>query len=202
MTRARALLTELSWAAKSLGALRNEVVFVGGATVPCYVDDPAAPDVRPTDDVDVVIKVLSRAEYHHFEERLRAAGFANDQSDGSPICRWTTKSGHVFDVMPTDTSILGFSNPWYTPGFDGAVSFQLPDGTTIRVFSLVHFVLSKWEAFRDRGSEDPSISHDLEDLVAVLDGRKHVTRELRAAGEKERAALRSMSVDIVGSTSL
>ncbi len=40
--------------ARALGDFRSEVVFVGGATLGLLVSDPAAPMVRPTDDVDVV----------------------------------------------------------------------------------------------------------------------------------------------------
>lgn len=202
MTRASVILSELSRAAKAFGELLDDVVFVGGATVPCYIDDPAAPDIRPTDDVDVVVATLTRGAYHRFEDKLRAAGFSNDQSEGAPICRWCFGPSLLFDVMPTDTSILGFSNPWYQRGFDDAVSFKLPDGTSIRIFALAHFVLSKWEAFRDRGRDDPTISHDLEDLVAVLDGRTTAEVELEAASDHEREALRSMCNTFVSSAIL
>ncbi|MCP4447623.1 MAG: hypothetical protein GY811_20130 [Myxococcales bacterium] len=40
--------------ARALGDFRSEVVFVGGATLGLLVSDPAAPMVRPTDDIDVV----------------------------------------------------------------------------------------------------------------------------------------------------
>jgi hypothetical protein len=41
--------------ANALGGLNNEVVFVGGATVSLYIDDPAAEDIRPTKDIDLSI---------------------------------------------------------------------------------------------------------------------------------------------------
>jgi hypothetical protein len=40
--------------AGGLRDLLDEVVFVGGATVALYATDPAAPETRPTDDVDFV----------------------------------------------------------------------------------------------------------------------------------------------------
>lgn len=202
MTRSRTILSDLSRAAKALGPLLNNVVFVGGATVPCYIDDPAAPDVRPTDDVDIVVSTLSRGAYHQFEDALRKAGFRNDQSEGAPICRWKYGAGLVFDVMPTDTSVLGFSNPWYQRGFEDAIAFKLPDNTSIRIFTLIHFILSKWEAFLDRGADDPTISHDLEDLVAVLDGRRDVERQLKDAEGTERNALGAMCRAITASPTL
>ena len=42
-----------------LGDLRDQVVFVGGATVPLLVTDAAAGVDRPTIDVDVVVEVLA-----------------------------------------------------------------------------------------------------------------------------------------------
>ena len=39
--------------ARALGDLNNRVVYVGGAVVSLYIDDPAAADVRPTDDIDI-----------------------------------------------------------------------------------------------------------------------------------------------------
>jgi len=44
----------LELAASTLGELVDEVVFVGGAAVTLWITDPAAPPVRPTNDVDVV----------------------------------------------------------------------------------------------------------------------------------------------------
>ena len=39
--------------ALALGELNERVVFVGGAVVSLYIDDPAADDVRPTKDLDI-----------------------------------------------------------------------------------------------------------------------------------------------------
>jgi len=37
--------------ARALSPLLHEVVFLGGATVALYLQDAAAPEIRPTDDV-------------------------------------------------------------------------------------------------------------------------------------------------------
>lgn len=47
----------------ALGALVEEVVFVGGATIALWITDPAAPPVRVTQDVDVIVEVTSRRAY-------------------------------------------------------------------------------------------------------------------------------------------
>ncbi len=77
----------LELATDVLGDLTDEVVFVGGATVTLWITDPAAPPVRPTKDVDVIVKVVSRSDFHRFEEKLRLRGLAEDQID-RVICRW------------------------------------------------------------------------------------------------------------------
>ncbi|QEC42618.1 hypothetical protein [Pseudobacter ginsenosidimutans] len=41
----------------ALEELGNEVVFVGGATVALYADRPAI-EIRPTDDVDILVELF------------------------------------------------------------------------------------------------------------------------------------------------
>src|SRR5580704_3602905 len=99
--------------AKGLKELKDQVVFVGGATVDLFITDPAAPGTRETDDVDCIIELTGRVEYYALEEKLRDLGFRNSLEDEKPIlCRWKF-SGIKVDVMPTDAAILGFSNRWY-----------------------------------------------------------------------------------------
>lgn len=89
----------------ALGELVDEVVFVGGATVALWITDPAAPPVRVTEDVDVIVEVTSRSDYYKFEERLRQASFREEQT---VICRWLHRdTGLVLDAMPADAGILG-----------------------------------------------------------------------------------------------
>lgn len=84
-------------------------MFVGGATVSLYATDPElAEEVRPTDDVDVVVELASYGGYAEIDEKLRALGFANDVESGV-ICRYRLQ-GIVVDVMPTEPKVIGFSN--------------------------------------------------------------------------------------------
>jgi len=75
-------------AAARLGALRDQVVFVGGCAGGLLVTDPAMPAIRATEDVDVVVEVSTLADYHRLEEKVAAAGFKRDTRKGAPICRW------------------------------------------------------------------------------------------------------------------
>jgi len=45
--------------ASALGELNEKIIFVGGATISMYVNDPAADDVRPTKDIDLTVKVAT-----------------------------------------------------------------------------------------------------------------------------------------------
>lgn len=53
----------------ALGELADEVVFVGGATVSLYIDR-IAEEVRPTDDIDILVELISYQGYADIEEKL------------------------------------------------------------------------------------------------------------------------------------
>jgi hypothetical protein len=82
--------------------------------------------------------------------------------------------------MPLDETILGFSNRWYPAAMERAVSLKLSDDLEIRVVTAPFFVATKLEAFKGRGNGDFFGSHDLEDLVSVVDGRATLIAEVRA----------------------
>ncbi|GAB2610263.1 hypothetical protein [Belliella aquatica] len=48
--------------AQALQELSENVVFVGGATVSLYTDRNSE-EVRPTDDVDILVELVSYKEY-------------------------------------------------------------------------------------------------------------------------------------------
>lgn len=165
-------LDALRTVAVGLGDLLPEVVFVGGAAAPLLISDIGSEGIRPTDDVDLIIRADGYGAYGRLGERLRSLGFAPDTSEGAPLCRFQYE-GIPVDVMPTSGAALGFTNRWYRYAVESAESVDL-DGVTVRVASAVAFVATKLEAFRSetrRHAGDVLASHDLEDLVAVLDGR-------------------------------
>lgn len=160
--------------------LREQVVFVGGAVAGLLITDPAMPAIRPTDDVDLIVEVLALSDYHRLETGLRERGFEQDLRPQAPICRW--RAGPVaVDVMPTLEHILGFSNRWYPLAIQTALWIRLPSGKQIRQISAPAFIATKLEAFDGRGNDDYLFSHDLGDLLAVIDGRATVLSECRAA---------------------
>lgn len=171
----------LETACAALGDLLGEVVFVGGATVELWITDPAAPEPRPTRDVDVIVEVATRREYNAFEQRLREHRFREDQQSGV-ICRWLhADGGLVLDVMPTETSILGFTNRWQAASVPHALERVLPSGTHIAAVSPPFLVATKLEAFAGRGRDDYMGSRDFADIVSLFDGRAELAEEIADA---------------------
>lgn len=187
----------LSLVARGLGPLKDEAVFVGGATIELYIVGAPVIKVRPTDDVDCVVSVVSRIEYHKIEERLRALGFQHPMNEGAPICRWRYQDVPV-DVMPIEGRIFGFSNRWYPGGFENSIRAKLPDGQEIRVFALPYLLASKIEAFKDRGKGDFLGSSDMEDIVTLLAGVPDFQEQLAGAPEDLRAYLREGFAEFTG----
>jgi hypothetical protein len=173
-------------AARLLKPLLGELVFVGGSTTALLITDKAAAEVRPTYDVDAIAEISSYAAYADFSERLRRCGFTEDVSEGAPICRWRQKKT-ILDVMPLDEKILGFSNRWYKSAMDSAVVHELEPDLCVRVVIAVYFCATKLEAFAGRGKHDYQSSHDLEDLMAVVDGRPKLAEEIHSGPEDVRA---------------
>lgn len=173
-------LEQLRLAAQELQPLLGRLVFLGGCTTGLYITDVASADVRPTKDVDVIVEVGSRTEYHAIESELRDLGFSQPMTEDCPICRWH-KDSLVVDVMPTEPEILGFSNRWYPDAIRTAESVNLGKAFEIQVVAGTMFVATKIEAFEGRGKGDFYQSPDMEDLLAVIDGRETLAAEIRDA---------------------
>jgi len=170
-------LNSLILIANRLGELCNEVTFVGGCITGLLITDKAAPDVRFTVDVDCIINVVTKHEYHSISKKLREKGFKEMAFGNHPICRWDC-DGILIDVMPTDKNVLGFSNRWYKDAQSNSVSNSLNDTIVVKVISAPYFLATKLEAFKDRGKQDFLLSHDLEDIIAVIDGRPEIISDV------------------------
>ena len=166
--------------AEALGDLRERLVFVGGCATALLITDPAAAPVRATEDVDTIVAIVSKPEYHQPGETLHAKGFSQLLEQNDPPFRWTF-AGMKLDVMPIDQAVLGFSNRWYEPAMQTAVTATLREGLSIRLVAATCFVATKLAAFLDRGKGDYLESHDLEDVLAVVDGRSALVDEFERA---------------------
>lgn len=176
--------------ARRLGDLRGSLVFVGGSVIGLLIDDPGSTPVRSTDDVDLIVDVSSRQRYDALAARLRRLGFQPDTSQDAPMCRWRI-DGVLVDVMPTSADILGFTNRWYAPTITHAVERELEPGLSIKIASAPYFVAMKLDAFAGRGDGDYMASHDLEDVVALVDARATLVDEIEQSLDDLRGYLAS-----------
>jgi hypothetical protein len=68
---------------------------------------------------------------------------------------------------------------------------QLFRDLEIRVVTAPHFLAMKLQAFRGRGRGDFLASHDLEDLIFVIDGRSTIVEEVQTETPLLREYLRT-----------
>jgi len=169
-------------AVRKLAPFLEEIVFVGGVTLGLLITDEAAAPIRGTTDVDVIAEIATYADYIAFSERLRQAHFTEDTS---LTCRWHHGS-LTLDVLALTREVLGFTNIWYEPALSHASARTLPGGQTIRIITAPFFLGTKMEAFRGRGKMDFQASHDLEDFIAVIDGRETILAEIAASPQDLR----------------
>jgi predicted nucleotidyltransferase len=161
--------------AQQLGTLNDKVVFVGGAVVSVYADDPAAEEVRPTDDIDFTLEITGYREWAKLNEELLSIGF-EPNPQGHAMCNFMF-DGINIDIMPAEDSQIGISNRWYKPGFEFTKKLTFND-QTIRVLSVPFFIATKLEAFNDRGV-DHRTSHDFEDVIYVIDNCTTLVEEIK-----------------------
>ncbi|HRH91121.1 MAG TPA: nucleotidyl transferase AbiEii/AbiGii toxin family protein [Agitococcus sp.] len=189
MNNQKVMIEMIDVVAQSLGDdLLEKVVFVGGCTTALLVDDVVTlQHIRSTEDVDMIVEVLSKSEYQDLCQKLRQRGFKESVED-DVICRWRLGS-MIVDVMPTDQEILGFSNIWYPEAVEFAKSYQLPSNRIIRVVSPTYFLATKIEAFAGRGNNDFLASQDIEDILSLIDGCSSLIADLHAANKKVKSAI-------------
>jgi len=177
-----ALLTGM---AHAMGPLCEQVVFVGGCATGLLIDNPGLMDVRPTEDVDAIVEVASLAGYHQLADQLAQRGFKQTMADNTPPFRWFWNRLQL-DLVPLDEKVLGFANRWYRAGFESAEQASLEDGLVLRHLSAPYFLATKFEAFKDRGRNDVFVSHDLEDILTVVEGRAALVQEVGVASDHVR----------------
>ena len=171
--------------ARRLAPVRVPYAFLGGAIVPLLLDNPRLIEFRPTKDVDALVQILTKGAYYKLEEKLTQAGFCSLAAESGPICRWQVNEC-VVDLMPTTTDVLGLSARWFPEALERAILRDLGDGVAALVVTVAAFLATKLDAFQDRGDDDYYASHDLEDVIVVIDGCSRVAEEVAAASDPMR----------------
>ncbi len=175
-------LTLLVGVARSLGDLRERVVFIGGAVAPLLQTDPPFSGARPTTDVDAIAATVSYSDFAHFQDELRARGFRENMS--APHAHQWLAPGDPpirFDLVPAGSHLGASGNPFDEAALRTAERLEIEPGVVIRHASAPGFLALKLAAFRDRGEDDPFVSHDLEDILALLASRPGIVAETAAA---------------------
>ncbi len=190
----------LKLAVGQLKELADELVFVGGCMTGLLITDSASAEVRATDDVDSIVEATTYLEYMTFTDRLQKIGFQQDTRDGAPLCRWV-KGSSVLDVMPLDEKILGFTNKWYREAITSATKYEINPDVQISIISPALFCATKLEAFSNRGNSDYHATHDLEDLIAVIDGRVEIVDEIQQSTSDVRSYIASSFHSFLNTTS-
>jgi len=173
--------------AQALGDLNESVVFVGGAVVSIYADDPAADEVRPTQDVDLTLKLLDFSQ-RELDAKLAERGFHPD-IQGRAICTYKYNDIAV-DIMASTDSMRGPTNRWYSIGSDSIQKIQIEE-VLIQILSAACYLATKFEAYNHRGNGDYRTSHDFEDIIYVIDNRTTIVEEVRVADKRIRDFLKS-----------
>lgn len=166
--------------AEALKDIKQEMVFVGGAVISLYTDDPAADEIRPTQDVDMTLNIVNLSHWEKVQDQLGHLGFHPDPF-GHAICSYKYKDIPV-DIMSTEDGPLGPANRWYKIGFENLWTATAKD-QEIRILSAPCYLATKFEAFNDRGT-DIRTSHDMEDIIYVLDNRINIVQEIQEDDER------------------
>jgi predicted nucleotidyltransferase len=101
--------------------------------------------------------------------------------------------------MPSEECVLGFSNRWYPLALKSAQWVMLDDDLAIRLIAAPVFIATKFEAFQGRGNNDFLMSHDLEDIITVVDGRVSLQEEARQIPAELREYLAANFRDLLAS---
>ena len=172
--------------ARRLDHLLESVVCLGGCTTGLLITDDAIPDIRMSMDVDCIVDILSLSDHYKLQEELKNLGFEQSPLETDHICRWYVE-GVAVDIMPTKDSILGFGNKWYQEAAQNAQVLKIKNDLNLKLVTAPYFLATKLEAFRGRGNDDYLASHDLEDIISVVDGREELLQELSEASTDVRS---------------
>lgn len=182
--------------ARALGELNERVVYVGGAVVSLYINDPAADEIRPTKDVDITLEILSPSELENLREQLLEKGLKQSAED-TVICRFRYEDVKV-DVMSTTQIGWAPSNPWFGPGFKNSVKTNI-EGQQINILPLAYFLATKFTAYHGR-SQDPRTSHDFEDIIYIIDNRTDFVEQMQNAPDDVRNYLKQEFTDLLNNS--
>lgn len=168
-------LSCLKRVAEKIAPLREEVVFVGGTTLPFLLTRPVDLNLRKSKDVDLLTDCASKQDIYAFEDRLWDLGFKKRET--GVICRWALEE-IALDVLPADPDILGFNNRWCYEAMRDPLHVDLGKGLVIRIINAPCFLGIKFNAFYKRGNDDYVGSRDIYDMLVLFAGRPEIQSDI------------------------
>ena len=166
----------------------HRFVFAGASILPLLIDDPAAPPPRFTEDVDAVVDVISYGRWETLQRRLHECGLrvrADIPAGRARICLFHLEEIEV-DIMPLHTPEILRPSPMLELGFQFAEPFQIANDLEVFALSAPSLLSAKLEAFFERGIRQLPNSKDLDDIVALFDGRMRLVDEIADATPEMR----------------
>jgi hypothetical protein len=157
--------------------LKWDPVFTGGGIVGLLLTDPAAPPPSRTKDIDLVLEIANYYEFVGMEEVLRKTGFTQSTDEHAVIVAWKWKGVRV-DFLPHEPMELMKSNRWFPHLVEEAERVAVTADKFAWRASAPCFIATKFEAFYNRGNGDYAASKDIEDIIAVIDGRIELLDEI------------------------
>ena len=153
-----------------------EFAFLGGSVLTLLITDKSVDAIRVTKDVDIVMNIRTRKEYHLADSELELRGFRHDTREDAPICRWILDDVTV-DMLPIREDVLGWKSRWFEESLVVAETVQVGNNL-VRIITPPYFVALKLEAFEERGHKDFLASTDFEDVICLANGRESLVKEI------------------------
>ncbi len=193
-----ALVIDVVSIARAIGALADEVVFVGGSVAPLLHTERVLAGVRATKDVDGIVASASYGDVDRLASTLRAQGFTHVTDTTAHMHRWRSPAQILFDLVPAGKHPGGTGSDWDALALRSPVVVTI-NGVTFRHVTAAVFIAMKLEAYSDRGGGNVHASHDIEDVIALMASRPSIVDDVRVAEPKVRKNIARFAATLVAS---
>jgi hypothetical protein len=176
---------------------RRDPVFTGGSVVGLLITDPAAPPPSRTKDIDIVLEIAGYGDFVALEHVLRQAGFTQPWEERASVVIWYWRGIRV-DFLPHKPTAMMGTNRWFPYLIEEAERVEVLPGKYAWCASAPCFIATKLEAFFSRGRGDFLMSKDIEDILAVVDGREELFEEMKFTAPDVRGFVGASLMELLG----
>jgi hypothetical protein len=176
---------------------RWDPVFTGGSVVGLLITDPAAPPPSRTKDIDIVLEITGYGDFVAMEHVLRQSGFTQRWEERASVVIWYWRGIRV-DFLPHKPTAMMGTNRWFPNLIVEAERVEVLPGKYAWCASAPCFIATKLEAFFSRGKGDFLMSKDIEDILAVVDGREELFEEMKFTAPDIRGFVGASLMELLG----